>query len=1342
MIMRRVMVFVTAAMLVLGMRVAAEDPFVVPMPVIDVTATNVFVGAVVSDYPTSVKFDATGSIGYNSPTITSYAWDFGDGKTASGMIVTNNYTSMGAYFAMLTVSDSGGGVRRTYTQVFILTNAPGGTVTITASAGAGGTISPNGAVSFAKGSSPTFTIAANSGYQIADVKVDNVSQGAVSSYPFTNVQTNHTISATFAAVVVKPSITAQPANQSVAVGQAATFSVTATGTAPISYQWRKSSTNISGATASSYTTPAATSSDNGAQFTVVVANSAGSATSGVATLTVTVTATNALIANWKLDETGGTAVSDATGRGYTGTLQNGAAWTSAGKVGGALQLTNSSAMFLCSSKVVPLGAAWTIGGWFTAPLPNTGVWHTFTRSQVNDHHIIADSSLNLGMYDNATSGQFRGCGYNLGALSAGWHHVAAVGSGTTTAFYVDGAYVGKSDRKAASSDVYAVGNYQGGNQRFSDKIDEVRVYNYALSAADISAWVGAVSNQIPTVAITSPTNGAAFTAPAVIAIAANASDPDGSVTKVEFFNGATKLGEDLASPYGWTWTNGVAGSYAVTARATDNQGAAKTSTVVNVTVNPAPVKPAITTQPANRSVTAGQAATFSVAATGTAPLSYQWRKNAANVSGATATTYTTPATTTNDNGSQFSVVVANSAGSVTSGVATLTVTTTNKGPTVATAASASPNPATGSTAALGVLGADDGGETALTYSWAATGTPPAPVAFSANSNNAAKNCTATFTKSGSYSLQVTIRDAAGLSVASSVGVTVNQTLTSIVVTPASASIYTGTTQQFSASARDQFGTALTAQPSFAWTAAGGGTISSSGLFTAGSTNGGPFTVTASSGGKSGTASVTVVKRPAVTATLSVYDAKAAEASDAGQFRISLNQAPGTALTVKYAMSGTASNGSDYNLLSGSVSIPATGTVTYVAVTPKDDTLVEGTETVTMTLQTNAAYATGTSSGSVTLYDDEKPEVTLVTSDSVAAEAAGDAGKFTVTRYPVSTNGVVVKYTMTGTASNGLDYTALSGSATIPGGAATLEISVFPLSDTLAEGPETAVLTLSTNGVYMRGSAYSGTVTIHDEDKPTVSISAYDNYVSETATNIGILRATVNPLVARALTLYYAMSGTSSNGVDYQTMPGTVTIPANTGMVSLVLTPVNDTVVEATEGITMTLLANAAYSVGTAAASATLYDNDEKPAEIPSGVVQGLKYQYYHGAWSVLPDFGTLTPVASGSVSNFTLNPRTTNDNFGFRFTGYVQVPTNGTYTFYTSSDDGSRLWVGSLLIVDNDGLHGATEKSGVIGLKAGKHAIRVDHFERTGSEALSVSYAGPGITKQVVPATVLWRVGP
>jgi subtilisin family serine protease len=196
----------------------------------------------------------------------------------------------------------------------------------------------------------------------------------------------------------------------------------------------------------------------------------------------------------------------------------------------------------------------------------------------------------------------------------------------------------------------------------------------------------------------------------------------------------------------------------------------------------------------------------------------------------------------------------------------------NNPPTVATAAAASPSPATGTTTALSVLGADDQGEAGLVYTWSTTGTPPAAVTFSANGTNAAKNTTATFTRAGSYSFQVVVRDAGALTATSSVDVVVNQTLTSIVLAPATATVAPGGTQQFIATARDQFAVALGLQPTMTWSVSGGGNVNGVGLFTAGSTAGGPFTVTASSGGKSGNAQVTVSAGGTTTTLTPVADA--------------------------------------------------------------------------------------------------------------------------------------------------------------------------------------------------------------------------------------------------------------------------------------------------------------------------------------------------------------------------------------------------------------------------------------------------------------------------------------
>ncbi len=96
--------------------------------------------------------------------------------------------------------------------------------------------------------------------------------------------------------------------------------------------------------------------------------------------------------------------------------------------------------------------------------------------------------------------------------------------------------------------------------------------------------IGPVSNQPPTVALTAPASG---TVGSAITLTASASDSDGSISKVEFFDGASKLGEDLGAPYTLNWTPGAAGDRSLTARATDDQGAVTTSAARNITINPA-----------------------------------------------------------------------------------------------------------------------------------------------------------------------------------------------------------------------------------------------------------------------------------------------------------------------------------------------------------------------------------------------------------------------------------------------------------------------------------------------------------------------------------------------------------------------------------------------------------------------------------------------------------------------------------------------------------------------------------------------------------------------------------
>jgi len=200
-----------------------------------------------------------------------------------------------------------------------------------------------------------------------------------------------------------------------------------------------------------------------------------------------------------------------------------------------------------------------------------------------------------------------------------------------------------------------------------------------------------------------------------------------------------------------------------------------------------------------------------------------------------------------------SAIVQATTGGVTGSAS---ISTVNAAPTVSNAANASANPVTATFVTLHALGADSdgGGEANLTYTWSATG--PAAVTFGTNGSNASKNILATFTKAGSYSFLVTIGDAGGLSTTSSVNVTVSQTLAALSITPTTnPTVQAGSTQQFTASATDQFGQTMTAPTAWSVTGAAN-TIDTTGKFTAGNSSG-SFTVTASSGALSSTASVTV-----------------------------------------------------------------------------------------------------------------------------------------------------------------------------------------------------------------------------------------------------------------------------------------------------------------------------------------------------------------------------------------------------------------------------------------------------------------------------------------------------
>jgi len=350
-----------------------------------------------------------------------------------------------------------------------------------------------------------------------------------------------------------PAITTPPASLTRAEGATATFSVVASGSATLSYQWRRNGVNIAGATSASYTTPALTSADNGAQFSVVVSNAEGSVTSAVATLSV-------------------------------------------------------------GASVAP--------GISTPPTSISVV-----AGQAASFSVVATGSDPLAY-------QWQRNGVNVAGASSASYTTPATTAGDDGASYT------------------------------------VTVSNPGGSVTSAAAVLTVTSAPVAPGIVTPPapaTVNAGQTA--TFSVVASGSAP---LAYQWLRNGAAVVGATAAS---YTTPATVAGDdgsrYSV--RVSNGTAPDATSAEALLTVSTGPVYPAIVTPPSSVTVTAGQTASFSVVATGSEPLSYQWLYNGAPISGATSAAYTTPAMAAADSGARYTVRVANAAGSVTSVPASLTV---------------------------------------------------------------------------------------------------------------------------------------------------------------------------------------------------------------------------------------------------------------------------------------------------------------------------------------------------------------------------------------------------------------------------------------------------------------------------------------------------------------------------------------------------------------------------------------------------------------------------------------------------------------------------------------------
>ncbi len=604
--------------------------------------------------------------------------------------------------------------------------------------------------------------------------------GAVFSVVVTNVAGSVTSANATLTVNVPPSITTQPANVTVTVPGAASFSVVATGTAPLSYQWRRNGTNISGATNASYVLNPTALSDNGAQFSVVVTNVAGSVTSAAAILTVTsgaappsittqpssVTVTAPAAANFSVVATGdaplsyqwkrnGTNISGATSSSYalnpTAVTDTGAQF-SVVVSNAAGSVTSSLANLTVNSSG---GGGGPSGPIFDVHFDTTADGFTYI-----DDTFRGTSKPNYASGNYIASGAYTGGGLrvligginsqNIQGMSGGWRRSFTLAAPATLTisfryrlteqntyetdeysqalFSLDSTLIGIPPNDylaqvvgggplstgwqlaqfnlgtvAAGSHTITLGGFN--NQKtYPDEFVEM-FFDDVLLAAVVP---------IPPTITTQPAN-LTVTEPGAANLSVVATG-DAPLSYQWRRNGVNISGATSAS-YALNPTSAAADNGAQYSVIVVNGAGSAMSTTATLTVNPPPVPPSITTQPASVTVTAPGAANFSVVATGDAPLSYQWKRNGVNIGGATSASYALNPTAVSDSGAQFSVVVSNAVGTVTSAVATLTVNPASVPPGITTQPASitvtAPNAANFSVVATG--------DAPLSYQWKRNG---------------------------------------------------------------------------------------------------------------------------------------------------------------------------------------------------------------------------------------------------------------------------------------------------------------------------------------------------------------------------------------------------------------------------------------------------------------------------------------------------------------------------------------------------------------------------------------------------------------------------------------------
>lgn len=323
----------------------------------------------------------------------------------------------------------------------------------------------------------------------------------------------------------------------------------------------------------------------------------------------------------------------------------------------------------------------------------------------------------------------------------------------------------------------------------------------------------------------------------------------------------------------------------------------------------------------------------------------------------------------------------------------------------------------------------------------------------------------------------------------------------------------------------------------------------------------------------------------------------------GTFTISRMGSAAADLLVRWAVSGTARPGADYAALSGSTLLPAGTLSATVTVTPVDDSLIEGDETVVLAVAPDAAYRVDAEAPTavLTLADNDSgaglPVIQATATDSSAAEAGSDAGAFTITR-DGTVGSLTVSYSLAGTATNGSDYGQLSGSVTIPAGQSSVTVPVPVINDSALETGETVLLTLNASVTYVVGTPATAGVAIADDDldpaKPIVSVSPADSDAAEPGTNTGGFFVWRTGSTTADLAVGITATGTAQSGADYAAFPSTVTIPAGADRVQVTVTPLDDWTTEPVETVGLGVVPAAAILLAPYTGTLVSIADDDPP----------------------------------------------------------------------------------------------------------------------------------------------------